>query len=150
MEKVTHKKGCGVIIINNENKILLGQRVKAKTNEIAMQWCIPGGGIEHNEMPIIGAIREVEEETSLIINSENLSHIAMTNQRAANSVTTDHTFATKIYYGEVKDNPSEMINYKWFSINEILNLSSSGKIYPATIVSIANYMNYIAHLGKLK
>jgi 8-oxo-dGTP diphosphatase len=65
--------GIGVIIINTEKKILIGKRA----NSHAPYYSIPGGHIELGETLEDTAIREVKEETNLIIESPEV--IAVTN-----------------------------------------------------------------------
>ena len=143
------KRGCGVIVLNDLHQILMGQRVKAKKHEVAMQWCIPGGGIEVDEEPVLGAMRELQEETSLEAFAFEAIKICNIEQLIGTTLCKDYTYLITGYTGEVKDNPEEMINYKWFELSEILALTSEEKLFPATLVSIANYINYINHGGEI-
>lgn len=52
-------------IINNQGKILLIRR-SHKTSRPG-QWCFPGGGVKTNETPAQACIREVAEETGLVV-----------------------------------------------------------------------------------
>ena len=51
-------------IIVKDGKIMLSHETRIE------QWMIPGGGIEENETPIECCIREVAEETGLIVRTE--------------------------------------------------------------------------------
>ena len=53
--------GVGAIILNNENKVLVGKR---KDNPID-KWQMPQGGVEKNEDYIDAMKRELREETSV-------------------------------------------------------------------------------------
>lgn len=53
--------GCGAIIEDEHGRILL-QRRKDQNN-----WCLPGGVMEIGETFLQTVVREVEEETNLII-----------------------------------------------------------------------------------
>ena len=64
--------GVGVIVENNERKILLHLRDKA-TASMPNQWCLIGGRIEDNEHLNTAATREVFEEANLIL--ETIEHI---------------------------------------------------------------------------
>lgn len=55
--------GIGVIIINNDGKVLVGKR----KNGLAPYYSIPGGHLELGESFEKGAIREIKEETDLDI-----------------------------------------------------------------------------------
>jgi putative (di)nucleoside polyphosphate hydrolase len=54
--------GVGAIILNNENKVLVGKR---KDNPID-KWQMPQGGVEKNEDYVSAMKRELREETSVI------------------------------------------------------------------------------------
>lgn len=57
--------GLGVIIVNEEGKILVGKR----RGSHAPYYSIPGGALELGESFEDGAKREVAEETGLVINN---------------------------------------------------------------------------------
>jgi len=65
--------GVGVIIVNNENKVLIGKRISG----LAPFYSIPGGHIELGETFENAATREIQEETGLIIHQPQV--IAITN-----------------------------------------------------------------------
>lgn len=60
---------CGIIILNNENKILLGHVTGQK------HWDVPKGLKNENEEYIDTAIRETKEETGLNIIRNDLKYI---------------------------------------------------------------------------
>lgn len=138
--------GCGIIVVNNEGKILLGQRVKAKTKSDHMQYCIPGGGIEEEEEPHEGAIRELQEEVNLKANLDNMTILCITNlvDHISKSHKVDHTFIHFIDDEVPVAKEDEMTNLKFYTLKEIMKLAHKGKLYPATLVSIGNYINVMA------
>ncbi|MDD2585893.1 MAG: NUDIX hydrolase [Syntrophomonadaceae bacterium] len=56
--------GVAAIVLNRDNKILLGQR---NAGQYTGLWCIPCGYLEYNEDVYDGAKREFKEETNLDI-----------------------------------------------------------------------------------
>jgi len=70
------KVGVGVIIANPQGQVLLGKRCGSH----APFWSIPGGHVEEGETFEQAAIREVEEETGLIVTEPRL--IGVTNNLA--------------------------------------------------------------------
>lgn len=62
-ETPTPKVGLGVVIVKN-GKILLGTR---KGSHCTGQRCVPGGHLEFDEQIAAGCLREVLEETGLIV-----------------------------------------------------------------------------------
>jgi 8-oxo-dGTP diphosphatase len=65
--------GLGVIIVNEDGKILIGKR----KGSLAEKYSIPGGHLELGETFEAGAIREIKEETNLDISNPIV--IAVTN-----------------------------------------------------------------------
>ncbi|NCP98215.1 NUDIX hydrolase [archaeon] len=60
------KTSCGIIIVNELNEIFMGHSTGNSFYDL------PKGLLEDNELPIDCAIRECEEETSLVLNHESL------------------------------------------------------------------------------
>ena len=65
------KKSAGVIIILNNNKILLSHATNARWEKT---FSFPKGGIEKDEKKKDAAIRELLEETSIVITKEQISN----------------------------------------------------------------------------
>lgn len=53
--------GCGAVILNNKNQILLQRRGSNSKNRKGF-WTIPGGALEYGEMFTAALLREVQEE----------------------------------------------------------------------------------------
>ncbi len=65
--------GVGIILLNpSKTHVLLGKR---KGSHGAGEYACPGGWVEHGEYLTDCAIREVLEETGLIINSQDLKFL---------------------------------------------------------------------------
>lgn len=57
-------RGCGVMIFNEEGKLLMGRRSDGQG------WCIPGGKVDPGEEEIDAAIRETMEEAGIQLEKE--------------------------------------------------------------------------------
>ena len=55
------RNGVGIIVLNNENKILVAKRIDNSKNF----WQMPQGGVDDGEDFLSAAYRELEEETSI-------------------------------------------------------------------------------------
>ena len=53
--------GVGIVLLNNNNKVFVGQRIDNPGN----YWQMPQGGVDENENFLDAAKRELEEETSI-------------------------------------------------------------------------------------
>ncbi len=65
------KMYADIILINEEGKFLTLLRSKSDAFEPS-KWCLPGGTVDHSEDPITAAIRELKEETNLIVDIEDV------------------------------------------------------------------------------
>ena len=61
MQKLPLRKGVGVIVLNNENKVFVGKR---KDNPVD-RWQMPQGGSDKGESYLSAMKRELYEETSI-------------------------------------------------------------------------------------
>ena len=56
------RKGVGIILLNDENKVFVAKRIDNPKNF----WQMPQGGIDEGENYYEAAIRELKEETSVV------------------------------------------------------------------------------------
>jgi ADP-ribose pyrophosphatase YjhB (NUDIX family) len=68
------KKIAGVVV-KYKNKILLCKR--SKNESLPLEWSIPSGHMNENELPIDAAIREFKEETNLKVNKDELKLVGI-------------------------------------------------------------------------
>ena len=63
-----YQVGVTAVIFNSENRLLLGKSTYQKFHP----WGMPGGGLEYGENAEEAVVREVFEETSLVVKLEKL------------------------------------------------------------------------------
>ena len=56
------RKGVGIILLNDENKVFVAKRIDNPKNF----WQMPQGGIDEGEDYYEAALRELKEETSIV------------------------------------------------------------------------------------
>ena len=59
--KLPLRKGVGIVLLNNENKVFVAKRIDNPKNF----WQMPQGGVDENEDYLSAAFRELKEETSI-------------------------------------------------------------------------------------
>ena len=64
MDQEEYRRGVGMVVINDEKKIFIGQRL----DKDQASWQMPQGGIDENETPEETCIRELAEETGIVGN----------------------------------------------------------------------------------
>lgn len=106
-------------LIQNGDKILLAQE---KVGMIRGLWGLPGGGVGKNENFEEAAEREVEEEVGLDI--KILKKIGVFDDKKRSSMR--HIFLAEVIGGELKHQKKELMDVRWFALEEIKNLNLRG------------------------
>jgi 8-oxo-dGTP diphosphatase len=118
MEK---KIGVGVgVMILRDGMVLLGKRnedPEKADSELHGEgtWTMPGGKMEFGESFEEAAIREVREETGLIVDKNSLRLISVSNDRKEDAQFVTIGFLCEDFEGEPKVmEPEEIVEWKWF------------------------------------
>jgi len=117
--KLAPKVGIGVLIQNDKNQVLLGERMGSHG---AGEWCFPGGHLDFGETIAEAAIRETKEETGLDVSecklisvADELRYIKTDNKHFLNI-----GIMAKYEGGEPKVmEPNKCKEWKWFSLEEL-------------------------------
>lgn len=117
------KTGVGVLI-ENDNKILLGHRVSDSLDTGGIyesdSWTLPGGKQEYEETTVDAGIREVKEETNLDVSNLKLFYVSDDISDDRHYVTID--YISNCFSGELMVmEPSKVDEWKWFSISSLPN-----------------------------
>ena len=103
-------------ILRKGNKILLVQ--EAQENCYG-QWNFPAGHLDDGETVFEGAIREVFEETGCKVKLTKMLPIISSKERNVVRI----TFLTEILEENIHFDLSEILDAKWWEIEEIKNMS---------------------------
>jgi ADP-ribose pyrophosphatase YjhB (NUDIX family) len=131
---------AGVLAIDGD-KILVVKEYSYPQGEFIYQF--PIGFLNLDETPIIGASRELREETGLISkNLETLGSFFLENRRTNAKV---HAFVCRQFdKGEPDLDPEEAFEYHWLSLEEINALIKSSELQQKD--SLAIWALYLASL----
>jgi 8-oxo-dGTP diphosphatase len=110
--------GC---VLEKDNKYLLVQEKRPKVSGL---WNLPAGHVDTGETLEAAAIREVYEETGYEI--ELKGEVNVEHSDIEKPVL--HAYAGNIKKGELRFPPNELLDAKWFSLDEIHSLRQSGKL----------------------
>jgi 8-oxo-dGTP pyrophosphatase MutT (NUDIX family) len=124
----------GVGAIDEEDRVVLvGQHRYALDHD---SWEIPEGGVPAGEDPIVGAKRELREETGLAATTwRTLCELELSNS------VTDETavlyVATGLTHGVSAPEPTESLQVRWVLFDEALAMTLDGRIQDVlTVVAI--------------
>ncbi|OGG44816.1 hypothetical protein A2673_02155 [Candidatus Kaiserbacteria bacterium RIFCSPHIGHO2_01_FULL_50_13] len=114
--------GFGVIL-EKDGKILLGMRHpdpdKADSAfRSAGEWCLPGGKLDWGESLEDGAIREVKEETGIVIKNPKVISVHNCRNEHAHFMTVG--LVASEWEGEASVmEPDEIVQWEWFNLNDL-------------------------------
>ena len=122
--RVSRPASAGVVIYNDKKEALV---LKANYKSY---WSFPGGWIEDNQTPIQAAVRELSEETGILIIPQRLKFLYIINR--VSNIMQSYQFIFE-YSGMIDDftsiklQPEEIDDYKFVSREEVLiNLNNYG------------------------
>lgn len=117
------KIGIFAIIFNDKKEVLLCHRRDCDL------WNLPGGGLEENESPWEGVIREVKEETGFDVKVENL--IGIYHKPKKNEVV--FCFLCSIVGGEVtlNDEADEIVFFSYLNLPKNISQKQKERIEDA-------------------
>lgn len=111
------------MVMDNEGRVLVQERLPKPTNP----WCgltFPGGHLEHGESIVESTIREMKEETGLLVsNLQNCGFVQWYNP-AKDLQYIVFLFKTNTYTGTLKDSAEG--NVRWMTLDEM----RSGNLAP--------------------
>jgi len=137
------KDGAKIIILSPD-KILLFHRDNISTIRSPDCWQLVGGGIEEDETPEQGLIREVMEEVSYELKDYKL--ITKTIGSMGEDVWVYVTFVDKQEENKFILGPGEGQEICWFTIDEVLAI----KLTPGTRILLSKYRDLVEGIMKTK
>lgn len=133
-------------VIEKDGKFLLVQESKEKCRG---KWNIPAGHLEPNETIFDGAKREVREETGC--NVELTGVLQIGNKVLEDDVFVSIIFSTKLLDENIQYNLNEILDAKWFTYEELINMKEELRVYNLIIDSISALIeNKVADIDLVK
>jgi len=124
MSEEKKKVGAGFgVILEKDKKILLGMRHPDPNKADSVfrssgEWSLPGGKLDWGESLEEGAIREVEEETSIKIKNPEVISVHNCKNVHAHFLTVGLT--AREWEGQAKVmEPDEIIKWEWFDLKNL-------------------------------
>ena len=109
------RKGCSILFINDQGRVLLLLRDNNPEIPYPGMWDVPGGHVEKGEAPEQCIVREMKEEIGLDLQGFQLFSVTEFDDR------TEYTFWQKANLSIDKIRLNEGQRLKWFTKDEVRN-----------------------------
>ena len=123
-------------VIEKDGKFLLVQEAKEKFRG---KWNLPAGRLEPNETLFDGAKREIFEECGCRVEITGVLQIG--NKLIENDSLISVIFSTKLIEENIAFNKKEILDVKWFTYEEILNMKDELRSYGSVAGAISAFIN---------
>ena len=138
--------GCGVMIFNNKNQLLLG--LKNEDRDLADSelreegtWCMPGGMIEYGETFEEAGAREAKEETGLIVRNLEVFCVQTDKNEHAHFISVGMIAREFDGIPQVME-PDVLIKWEWFDLDKLPD-----NIFSASKKTIDCFLNHKFYMG---
>jgi len=105
------------VVIDDAERVLLVQRADNG------RWALVTGCLEPGEQPAAGAVREVEEETGVLVAAERIVSVSALPLTACPNgdevYWLDVTFRCRVISGEARVNDDESVDVGWFQLDDL-------------------------------
>ncbi len=136
---------CAFIL--NEGKILMSLRNDPRQPQFHNKWEFPGGGVDPGETLHENVVREVEEEVGLKVEVVRLlQHIHVELMEKQHTQTSYQVFLVpyvcKVVGGELKPSDEEVIEARWFELDDVLNhelIGTNAEMYRSVYNELKEY-----------
>lgn len=118
-------------VIEKDGKFLLVQEAQETCRG---KWNNPAGHLDPNETIFDGAKREIKEETGCNVELTGILQIG--NKVLKDNVVVSVIFQAKLLDNNITYDPNEILDVKWFTYEELINMKEELRSYNGIISSI--------------
>lgn len=125
-------------VLEKDGKYLLVQGAREKWYG---KWDLPAGHLGSNETIFEATKREIKEESGLDVELTGVCQIG--NEKRKDEIFISIIFSTKVLSDNIKFNPDEILDVKWFSYEELLSMKEQLRIEKMILGAIDNMRNQL-------
>jgi 8-oxo-dGTP pyrophosphatase MutT (NUDIX family) len=136
VSRPAHRRVSRVVLLDEQDQFLLMLTSSPRLAVPVTRWITPGGGVEPHESHHEGAVRELFEETGLVVNElgepiHSIDGVSVFNDGHRQSTYTEFFVHRTTHFEPVTDNWMEnefvdIADVRWWSLSELM---SSGEQY---------------------
>jgi 8-oxo-dGTP pyrophosphatase MutT (NUDIX family) len=130
---VKHRATARIMLVDEQNQIFLLKTHFDPEVGLPPRWLTPGGGIDEGETTLQAAVRELYEETGMVVDGEVLGEPVLVASGRWDWIDGEnfHTYTDTIYElkvkqfqpdtsGFTKDELRDILEYRWWNVAELI------------------------------
>ncbi|NUW46147.1 NUDIX hydrolase [Nonomuraea rhodomycinica] len=130
---ITNRPTARVILADPRDRVLLFRFVPPDPWPREPAWHVPGGGIEAGESPVEAAVREVREETGLLLDPRDCGEPVAVNagewSAGGRRYHTVHTyFFARVAGTEISGTGDDGLGHRWWTLAELA--ATTERVFP--------------------
>ncbi len=139
------RRAARVLLVDAAGRVLLFLGCDPDNRVAGTWWFTPGGGLEPGEDPREGAVREVREETALVLDPEALGEVVLERDAAFRLAGVDYAQSEQFFLARISAHDVDtagfsdferrfVLDHRWWTVEQLRTTTET--VYPEGLAEL--------------